>query len=411
MGKQDQDWKAHFELYASQMDPQRLFDPIIKGVIELLEKDAPIVLAIDDSLLPKTGKKILESGYYRDPLGPSFHTNLIRALKCLQISMALPDPNNPKRARMIPVAFKIIPKLAKPPKGATHEELLEHEQLRQRNTVAFHSAGLLKELRKFIDTHVPGGKKRKLVLCGDGHYSVEHLLRNLPHDTQYLGRTRGDLHLCQPAQPSKSTSQKGRKPSYGKKLPTPNELRQDASIPWEEFQIKTGHGQHPVRYKHMAKVKWHVIGEKQVLQIIALAPFRFKKKKNGRWSYTKPAYLLCTDAKQSPQELIKTYLWRWDIEVNFKEQKQLLGVAQAQVRRPGSVRSAPAVGVAAYAGLHLAYARMNRGNPSPLAYKPPKWYRRKPNTRPSTAILLEEIQRLANARMFEDSYFSDFSLN
>jgi hypothetical protein len=411
MGKQDQDWKAHFELYASQMDPQRLFDPIIKGVIELLDKDAPIVLAIDDSLLPKTGKKILESGYYRDPLGPPFHTNLIRALKCVQISMALPDPNNPKRARMIPVAFKIIPKLAKLPKGATQEQQAQHEQLRQRNTVAFHAVGLLDQLRKFIDAHVPKGKKRTLMLCGDGHFSVEHLLRHLPHDTHYLGRTRGDMHLRQPAQPSVSKSPKGRKPSYGKKLPTPDELRKDTSIPWEEFQIKTGHGQTRVRFKHIAKAKWHVTGEKQVLQIIVLAPFRFKKKKNGPWCYTQPAFLLCTDAHQSPQELIQTYLWRWDIEVNFKEQKQLLGIAQAQVRRPGSVRSAPAVGVAAYAGLHLAYARMNQNNPSPLAYNPPKWYRRKPNARPSTAILLEEVQRQANARIFEDSYFSDFTMN
>jgi hypothetical protein len=138
---------------------------------------------------------------------------------------------------------------------------------------------------------------------------------------------------------------------------------------------------------------------------------RFKKKKNGPWRYTEPAYLICTDAAWSPQELIQTYLWRWDIEVNFKEQKQLLGIAQAQVRRKASVRSAPAVGVAAYAGLHLAYARLSQSHSSPLAYKPPKWYHRKPKARPSTAILLMEIQRQASARIFTDTHFSDFSSN
>ncbi len=192
---------------------------------------------------------------------------------------------------------------------------------------------------------------------------------------------------------------------------TPEELRKDRSLEWEVFHINTGHGQTRVRYKHIPKAKWHRAGEKQLLQIIVLAPFRFKKKKKGPWAYTKPAYLLCSDSEQLPQELIQTYLWRWDIEVNFKEQKQLLGIAQAQVRRKTSVQSAPSVGVAAYAALHLAYARMNQANPSPLAYKPPKWYRRKPNARPSTAMLLEEIQRQANARIFEDTHFSDFSLN
>jgi len=411
MGQQDQDWKKHFELYAGQVDPQGLFEPILKGAIELLDPQAPIVLAIDDSLLPKTGRKILESGHYRDPLGPAFHTNLIRALKFVQISIALPNADNPKRARLIPVALKIIPKLAKLPKKATPQQILEHERLRQSNTVAWHAVQLLGQLRQFIDTHIPNGKKRPLLLCGDGHFTVEHLLCHLPHDTYYLGRSRSDMHICQPAQPSQAPGQKGRKPSYGEKLPTPEELRKDPSVPWEEFYIKTNQGQTRVRYKLIAQAKWPSLGEKQVLQIIVIAPFRFKKTKHGPWRYTQPAYLLCTDPDQSPQKLIQTYLWRWDIEVNFKEQKQLLGMGQAQVRRSPSVRSAPAVAVAAYAGLHLAYARLSQDSPPALAYKPPKWYRRKPRARPSTAILLEEIRRQAHTRIFAQPNFSDFSLN
>lgn len=411
MGEQDQDWKKHFELYASQLDSQRLFEPILQGAIELLDPEAPLVLAIDDSLLSKTGRKILESGYYRDPLGPPFHTNLIRALKFVQISIALPNKNNPKRARLIPVALRIIPKLAKLPKGASAQQALEHERLRQSNTVAWHAVELLKQLREFIDTQIPNGKKRRLLLCGDGHYTVESLLSELPHHTDYLGRTRGDMHIRQPAQPGESLGQPGRPPSYGEKLPTPEELRKDKSLAWEEFYIKTGHGQTRVRYKHIAQAKWPSLGEKQMVQVIVIAPFRFKKTKQGPWGYTQPAYLLCTDPAQPLQELIQTYLWRWDIEVNFKEQKQLLGMGQAQVRRTASVHSAPAVAVAAYAGLHLAYARINQGPLPALAYKPPKWYRRKPNTRPSTAILLEEIRRQAHAGIFAEPYFSDFSLN
>lgn len=410
MGKQHEDWSAHFRLYASKIDTQALFHPIIKGAIELLDKSEPIVLAIDDSQLPKTGRKILESGYYRDPLSPPFHVNLIRALKFVQISIAVPEPQNPKRARMIPVAFKIIPKLKKPPKDATEEQISNYELLKEQNTVAVHSISLLKELREFIDKHVANGKKRSLVLCGDGHYTVENLLQNLPHDTSYLGRTRSDINICEPAKPSLA-KRKGRKPSYGKKLLTPEELRKSDAIPWQELYIDKNCGQTRVRYKLIQKAKWHKAGEKQLLQIVVIAPLRYKKKKNGPWSYTKPAYLLCTDPHMSVEKLIQTYLWRWDIEVNFKEQKQIFGIAQAQVRRKHSVQNAPAVGVAAYAGLLLAYVRLRKENKFILKFNPPKWYQRKPNTRPSTAMLLEQISCESNSRIFDKSYFSDFTLN
>ena len=410
MGQEQEDWTEHFRLYASKLQAQALFTPIIKGVVSLLGKDAPIVLAIDDSLLPKTGRKIRQSGFYRDPLGPPFHTNLIRALKFVQISIALPDPLDDKRARMIPIAFRIIPKLQKPSKDASKEQLEEYQRLKEHNTVAWHWASLMQELRELIDAQIPDGRQRLIRLCGDGHYSVAGLLQNLPHDTVYLGRTRGDIHICKPAAFGQAKG-KGRKPSYGDKLPTPEELRKDAQRPWEQIAIKRPEGQTRIRYKVIKEAKWHKAGEKQWLQVVVVAPLRYKKTKKGPWLYTKPAYLICSDPSISVQELIETYLWRWDIEVNFKEQKQLFGLAQAQVRHARSVQNAPAVAVAAYAGLHLAYARLSRGSKIPLSFKPPKWDRRKPNQRLSTAKLLKQIQSEFNTRIFPAIHFSDFALN
>ncbi|MEN8256069.1 MAG: hypothetical protein ABFR33_11440 [Verrucomicrobiota bacterium] len=56
-------------------------------------------------------------------------------------------------------------------------------------------------------------------------------------------------------------------------------------------------------------------------------------------------------------QLIQAYFWRWGIEVNFKEEKQLFGAGQAQVRSASSVSTAPAVCITTYAALLLAGIR------------------------------------------------------
>ena len=67
----------------------------------------------------------------------------------------------------------------------------------------------------------------------------------------------------------------------------------------------------------------------------------------GRLLYRQPAYLICTDSRMALAEFLQQFLWRWDIEVNFRDEKTLLGVGQAQVRTASSNQNAPALAVAA----------------------------------------------------------------
>lgn len=52
--------------------------------------------------------------------------------------------------------------------------------------------------------------------------------------------------------------------------------------------------------------------------------------------------------------LIQAYLDRWQIEVNHRDEKDILGVGQAQVFSPNSVPRQPAFAVATYSMLLLA---------------------------------------------------------
>jgi hypothetical protein len=390
LGRQQQDWSKAYRLYREHVDGVAIFSPVLDGVLELLPQGSALVIAVDDSHLRKTGKKVASAGWYRDPLGPAFHTNLMWSQRFIQLSAAVPDPANPKRARMIPIAMELIPKLPKPQKDASQKEVAHYEQIKALNSPGAHAIRLLQRVREHLDT---SGHNEKIIrVCGDGDYSNSTLLPHLPLRTVYIGRTRSDLNLRSvPKQPTRRSA--GRPRSYGKALPTPEALRKDKTVAWEKLAVCNGPNTTKVRYKRITEAKWHIAGEKAVVQVVVIAPLRYKKRKNGPWQYTKPAYLVCSDADMPVNELIQSYFWRWGIEVNFKEEKQLFGAGQTQVRNVSSVSAAPAVCIATYAALLLAGIRAYGFHSKPPSIEPPKWYASKLNTRVTASDLIKQLHQ------------------
>ncbi len=391
LGRQQQDWSRAYRLYREHVDHVAVFSPILDGVLELLQEGTALVIGVDDSHLRKTGQKIASAGWYRDPLGPAFHTNLMWSQRFIQLSAAVPDPANQKRSRMIPIAMEMIPKLPKPAKDASAQELEHYKKIKALNSPGAHARRLLQRVREHLDasgTHT----QRIIWVCGDGDYSNSTLLPNLPARTAYIGRTRTDINLR--AVPKQTTRRSaGRPRSYGKPLPTPEALRKDKTVPWEELSICNGPKMTKLRYKRISRAKWHIAGEKAVVQVVVIAPLRYKKRKSGSWLYTKPAYLVCTDADMPVEQLIQAYFWRWGIEVNFKEEKQLFGAGQAQVRNTSSVSSAPAVCIATYAALLLAGIRAYGFHSKPPSLDPPKWYLRKKDSRVTSSDLIKQLHQ------------------
>lgn len=153
---------------------------------------------------------------------------------------------------------------------------------------------------------------------------------------------------------------------------------------------------------------WRAAGAHHVLQLIVIAPLAYRLRKGSKVLYRQPAFLLCTDENLDPQVVIETYVWRWDIEVNFREEKTLLGVGQAQVRDPRSVESAPALSVAAYALLLLATQRAFADSPQPLLPRP-KWIRPSPSARISTQQAIHQLRAEVWGRGLGLDNFSPFT--
>ena len=85
------------------------------------------------------------------------------------------------------------------------------------------------------------------------------------------------------------------------------------------------------------------------MRLILIKAPGYRLRKGSKLLYREPAFLITTDLTTPAAELIAAYLARWEVEVNFRDEKTLLGVGQAQVRHPQSVARAPAFLVAAYA--------------------------------------------------------------
>jgi hypothetical protein len=58
-GQQFQDWSANYRVFKQErIDVPALFSAVIAGVIDTLPYGAPIVGAIDDTLIRKKGRRI-----------------------------------------------------------------------------------------------------------------------------------------------------------------------------------------------------------------------------------------------------------------------------------------------------------------------------------------------------------------
>ena len=347
-----------------------IFAVVRRGVLAELPPQAPLCVAIDDSLLRKTGLRIPGVAWRRDPLGPRFQTNFVRAQRVLQLSASVPLSDH--GYRMVPIAFLHAPTPAKPSRKASPEEFQQYRQAARQARLPLLAAQQIGALRQALDAE-PGGAQRQLQILVDGGYTNATVLKKLPPRTTLIGRLRKDAKLYFLPQTPAAPPPRGRPRRYGAPAPTPEQLRTDDSVPWTSLEVSVSGAPHSIRIRYLRKILWRTAGLGHTLQLVVIAPLSYRLRKGSKLLYRQPAFLICTDPELDLRALVQGFVQRWGIEVNFREQKTLLGVGQAQVRHPDSVEAVPALQVASYAMLQLACLRTLDGPVKPDLLPPPKW--------------------------------------
>jgi hypothetical protein len=385
-GRQDVDWSADYRLYSKgRVDTEALFAPLRTTIVNRLDPKQPVVVSMDDTRLKKSSRKTPGVKYTRDPLGPSFHVNFILAQRFIQTSMAW--PNQEGQARMIPIDFTHAPTADKPKKDADEEAWKSYRQAQREKVLGKVGQQRLHALRQALDEEHKG-RERSLVCVVDGGYTNRTFLKDLPQRTCVIGRIRGDAKLYHLPEEQAPT---GRRRIYGDGAPTPEQLRQDDTVPWRRIPAHACGKRHLFRIKTLCPLRWRATSDKCTLRLVVIAPLRYRLSKKAKALYRKPAYLICTDPDMPLEALLQYYLWRWDIEVNFRDEKSLLGVGQAQVHHTDSVRSVPALSVASYAILLTAALNLYGLDGNAIKLCPPKWQRYTP-PRASAQKLIAQLR-------------------
>jgi len=386
-GRQFTDWSAAYRLFSQQrVDPQRLLEVSLRQTIDMLPDNGLLVAHLDDTLLAKTGRKIPGTKWRRDPLGPPFHVNFIWGQRFVQFSVACPESGGGGRARAIPVTFTHAPTPVKPLKSAPDQQWDDYRNRLSESKVTRVGRKGLAQLRDRVDQ--AGGAGRHLLVSVDGSYTNTEVFKHLPERTTIVGRIRKDAKLYRPAGGQPPT---GRRRVYGEQLPTPEQIRQDESIPWQCVKGFAAGREHTFDIKIITPLKWRPAGGKQTLQLIIIRPLGYRLSKTSKMLYRQPAYLICNDPEQSIETILQAYLWRWEIEVNFREQKTVMGCGQAQVRNPQSAECVPGFVTGVYSLLLVAAERARQDASNP-ALPRPKWYPGKPTDRWTTGDICNRFR-------------------
>ena len=367
-GRQDRSWSAEYFLHSRCVwDPQALFHPILERALPFC-RGRLVGVAVDDTRLRKTGRCIAQAAYHRDPLSPPFHVNLVRAIRFLQASVLVPlHRRAPLYTRAVPIRFEEVSYVKKPSRKAdaalwqVYQDAVKVHNLSQRFVT------MARALRQELDA--AGGAAKTLLLAGDASFCNRTCLRAVLDRTELIARTRKDAALCRPA-PA------GTRRVYDRATFTPEHVRQDEAQPWRVTKVCYGGKRRTIRYKELPDVLWQRGAGRRLLRLLVVAPTPYRKRQSARWYYRHPAYLLTTDLRSGAHALLQIYFDRWQIEVNHRDEKDTLGVGQAQLWNPIAVPKQPVLAVAAYSALLLA-SLLAFGAERGTAYAAlPKWRRR-----------------------------------
>lgn len=391
-GLEDEDWSSAYKVFSrSKWNDSDLFEPILEETTSYFT-DNYISVAVDETKIKKTGKRVPFTQYYLDPLSPPFHPNFLYGHRIMQFSALLPlyqqiipdlddEGKHYHVCRGIPVSARNVPAPKRPGKRATEAEISAYKKLKRQNNLSVAFIDMAKQLRLGYDK--AGVQYKALLIVADGSFCNSTVFKADLVNTSIAARCRLDARLC-----FEDTSSSRR--FYSEDTFTPLSVRQDESIEYKSCKLYLGKKLRKLRYKVVDNVLWRRGAARKKLRLIVIAPKPYNS--YGRKQlYKQEAYVLTDNHTLDAETIIQQYLNRWEIEVNHRDEKNNLGLGQAQVWNEQSVVKQPALLIAAYSIMLLASLKCYGPNRTANYLPQPKW--RKGSVRPSCNDLVNQMRK------------------
>jgi hypothetical protein len=287
-GQLQRDWTADYRLYSChRIDAAELFAQVRRGAQQSLAQEEALTVAMDDSILRKSGRHIPGVGYRRDPLSPPFHVNFVRGMRFVQLSALARQKDG--FCRMIPIDFQQAPLPARPAPNASVDQQGQYKVALAAANINRLGLERVATLRQQLDQEPEASGPRHLRVVVDGRFTNATLLKNLPANTTLIGRIRRDAKLFFLPQGQAAT---GRKRLYGRSAPTPEELLKDTSVEFQFVQAQLGARSCQFRVKVLRPLRALQAGGQKNLQLLVIAALGYRLRKGSKLLYRQPAFFL-----------------------------------------------------------------------------------------------------------------------
>lgn len=354
--------RAHRFFSAARWSPEQLGVRLAGLIVSrLVAAGEPVLVAVDDTLFRRSGKKVWAASWFHDgsAVGPKkvgFGNNWVIA----GIVVTLPFVNRPV---CLPVLARLVVK----------------------NTT---SASRLWLARRMVEDLARALPNRTIHVVADAAYAGREL-RGLGKRITWTTRLRRDAALFELAPPA--TGKRGRPRLKGARLPCLATLGRTLA-----FTPTTVCRYGATTTVHTATITclWYSVFGSRAVRIVLL-------REPGQNGYQ--LALVSTDTTATPAQIIGRYAARWSIEVAIEDAKQLFGVGQARNRLAAAVRRTVPFALTTQSLTMLWYATAGHHPSDATAHRQrAPWYATK--TQPSTADMIAKLRRVLITARFQTSH-------
>ena len=288
--------RAHYFFSRARWQLDELGLAVARLVVELLVRPgADVIVALDDSVCVRAGRKVHGTGWQHD--GSAKNPQKLSFGNCfvtVGIVVALPFCS---RSWCLPV----LARLHLPGKGAGPSK-----------------TAVAAELVALLAAALPG---RRLHVVADAAYHGS-ALRALPANVTWTCRLPRTAVLYGLAPPR--TGRRGRPRTKGDRLGTPADLARQAT--WTTHPVVTYHGRTDVKHIATLRCLWYGSFHTRAITVVLV-----------RDEATTSGYdlaLVTTDdtAAAGPARIVSRYAMRWSVEQAFADARNVLGAGEARNR-------------------------------------------------------------------------------
>ena len=273
---------------------------LLPQLIETFAPEGPLVLALDDTIERRWGRRIKARGIYRDPVRSS-HGHFVKAsgLRWLSLMLLAPIPWA-GRVWALPFLTALCP-----------SERYARERGQRHKTPLDWARQMVLQLRRWLP-------ERTLILVGDNTYAALEWLDSVRRHVTLITRLRLDAALYAPAAP-RAPGTMGRPRKKGTRLPNLSEVLSDAKTAWQRVHVSHWYGKSERELEiATGTAVWYHAG-------MPVVPLRWILVRDPDGTLDPKAFL-CTDLHLNPVEILTYFVRRWQVEVTFAEVRRHLGV-------------------------------------------------------------------------------------